>query len=555
MALPADVATRAVHGKWVNMAGAAMAGTVTFAPSAARLVDGAYQTVIAGTVVTATLDVNGEITATLVCTNDADLDGGPFTYLATVAFSGNAASTYTFSFELPTSPSSTLELATVTPVPAVTPEGNYVTTVNGHTGIVVLTAAEIGGQPDLGIISATIHGAVGDGTTDDTAAIQAALNAAPYGGVVLLPGSHATTAPLIIPPQVKLTGLRGELLDQQQKPTLIPKSSFSGSAVIKMLDQATGSYSVTSNDQQISALTIDGRNISSGTVHGIETVGYVHGIKLTDVTVRNLPGQAFKVTTSGGNWCYTVRAIRFNVNNLTAAYAVDAWISDCTWIECEIIGVSGTGWKIDGGANSTFIACRAEWCGTRGFEITGSWSGTGSGGPILIGCTTDRCSQDGVYVSSTSQAPIVITGGVFRRDGKSSTSAGYAGIRVVSNTGPVVITGVATYPGTDDDGGGNATPQYGLAVSGSALVTYGASSFHAIAEGVHDGGTNTLFARGAGVIERTGATGSPTTVTRGPQFNFITPPAVTGSRGGNAALASLLTTLAAQGLITNSSSA
>ena len=58
-------------------------------------------------------------------------------------------------------------------------------------------------------IDAADHGAVGDGQTDDTAAIQAALDAAADGPhvVTLPPGAYLISAELNIPPGVTLTGM------------------------------------------------------------------------------------------------------------------------------------------------------------------------------------------------------------------------------------------------------------------------------------------------------------------------------------------------------------
>lgn len=51
------------------------------------------------------------------------------------------------------------------------------------------------------------YGAIGDGAADDTAAIQAALNAVPPGGTVQLPpGTYVISAPLLIPSGTRLTG-------------------------------------------------------------------------------------------------------------------------------------------------------------------------------------------------------------------------------------------------------------------------------------------------------------------------------------------------------------
>jgi hypothetical protein len=60
-------------------------------------------------------------------------------------------------------------------------------------------------------VSAKDHGAVGDGTTDDTAAIQAALDAAETDGPVcfLPPGRYRLDGSLVVPPGVTFRGASG----------------------------------------------------------------------------------------------------------------------------------------------------------------------------------------------------------------------------------------------------------------------------------------------------------------------------------------------------------
>lgn len=57
-------------------------------------------------------------------------------------------------------------------------------------------------------LSVLDFGAVGDGVTDDTAAIQAAINASSYGGIVLFPGNkyYLTKAPIILKGSITLQG-------------------------------------------------------------------------------------------------------------------------------------------------------------------------------------------------------------------------------------------------------------------------------------------------------------------------------------------------------------
>jgi hypothetical protein len=59
----------------------------------------------------------------------------------------------------------------------------------------------------LGWIDAKERGAVGDGTTNDTAALQAAIDATPDGGTLYIPaGTYKTTAPLVIDHAISVQG-------------------------------------------------------------------------------------------------------------------------------------------------------------------------------------------------------------------------------------------------------------------------------------------------------------------------------------------------------------
>jgi hypothetical protein len=85
------------------------------------------------------------------------------------------------------------------------------------------------------VVNAKDYGAVGNGTTDDTIAIQSALtNAAAVGSNVLLPaGTYAISAPLQIVTGNYLTGAT-------QKTTIVTLPGFSGDALIELIGGAGG---------------------------------------------------------------------------------------------------------------------------------------------------------------------------------------------------------------------------------------------------------------------------------------------------------------------------
>ncbi|MDX3260693.1 glycosyl hydrolase family 28-related protein [Streptomyces sp. MI02-2A] len=361
-------------------------------------------------------------------------------------------------------------------------------------------------------------GAKGDKITDDTLAIQSALNSALPGQNVLLPGSHATSAPLKIPPQVGLIGMHGAHIDTVTNPTIKPLASFSGAAVILLVDQATGGYSQTSTEQRIQNLTIDCSNLTGNTIDGIQAQGYVHGVYITDVSIQEAPNHGVTAASNASGSAYSWRAMRLHVTS-PGGIGINASMTDSHWIDCEVIGGSSHGWFIAGAANSVFSLCKSEWSGLDGFNIGGTGTGQGSGQITFIGCTTDRNKNNGFSfpAAASGSAPIVLIGCTLRRDGSASASSGWAAININGATAPILIDGLSVYPGVNDDGTGINSPQYGISVSNATSVNYASAYLHAATAGFFDGGGNSTVRRGMNIQERTGTTSSPVPQVRGLQ--------------------------------------
>ena len=136
------------------------------------------------------------------------------------------------------------------------------------------------------------YGAVGDGVTDDTAAVQAAINAVGSGGgtVYLPPGNYVLTAGLSL--ATVGTVLRG-----------------GGAATTKILIGGgftdTAAVKVTAYDCQITDLSVSGASAtttSNPAADGIRITG-VRRAKVSGVTFFNVNGWAIKAssTTAGGS--------------------------------------------------------------------------------------------------------------------------------------------------------------------------------------------------------------------------------------------------------------
>jgi hypothetical protein len=176
MALPIDFDTRRVVGKYIDLEGAPMSGTIEFTASVNDIVDVASFTdiVAAGYVATLLEQIDGgtgDFSIVLPVTDDPD-ETPFFTWTVTFRLTSvnGAAKSNSFSFQLPRSDNPfnlvEAEMSSISP-PEIPPPGGspYVATVDGQSGVVDLEhkyVQTVNGVPpdDGGNVQVSVEGGV-----------------------------------------------------------------------------------------------------------------------------------------------------------------------------------------------------------------------------------------------------------------------------------------------------------------------------------------------------------------------------------------------------------
>ena len=273
------------------------------------------------------------------------------------------------------------------------------------------------------VINVRQFGAKGDGTSDDTKAIQSAIDAAAArGGAVFVPPG-------------------------------IYRSGFG--SVIRLADgragcllNITGAFGAT-----IDGVSLDGGKLGDG-VHGVWLNKPDYGkqedtFRIERSQIANFTGDGVRLTRA---WCFSIRhsMIAYNAGDGISLRGWDGFFLD-NWLS----GNRGAGFAArDENASCTFTGNRIEWnregiliVGGNGYNITGNFF--------------DRAGTCGLAILGGEQ--MSITGNFVKRSGKIAKPGTYDSSQIrLERARGVTCCGNNLVVGRDDNSAGIWSPSYGI---------------------------------------------------------------------------------------------
>src|SRR5882762_3653306 len=207
-------------------------------------------------------------------------------------------------------------------------------------------------------------GAAGDGITDDTAALQAAWNAAAGGACIMPAGVYLVTASLLYPGNIKIIGA-----GDSSGGTIIRVKTGTALTTPVLCSAAWYNNAATSgNPVEISDIQIDGNSATSGSVaHGFAAMNYWSSFDR--ISINNVAGAGFLSTAQSrngthiSNTCVEAKIKRLQVRTCGGHgiyiqdsgsplnSCTDGFLEDCIVAGAGARGINfemGPGWLIQG---------------------------------------------------------------------------------------------------------------------------------------------------------------------------------------------------------------
>ena len=313
------------------------------------------------------------------------------------------------------------------------------------------------------------YGAVGDGKTDCTRAIQTALNlAAECMGEVMVPPGVYKTGQVKMGPNTKLSGTSAWLF-----------RDFGGSVFELNDPDATCMIDITGAfGCHINGMSLCGCDLGKN-VHGVYLSWPVYngGSKedtptLDDCKIGRFSGDGVHLHHI---WCYSVRHCMFCFNGGAGLY-MDGWDG---FVIDNWFSANRSGGLLGGACTASVTATgnRVEWNRVGGFvipsgsclNITGNYFDR-SGGPALR-----------LGTESSGVRDLTITGNIFYRSGKpgkgveTEEDSSHVFLQNVGNT---VLSGNTFRVGRDDGGVGDWSPYYGVVAKHCTYVICRDNAMH-----------------------------------------------------------------------------
>jgi hypothetical protein len=296
-------------------------------------------------------------------------------------------------------------------------------------------------------LSVREFGAAGDGKTDDTKAIQRALDAAAeVRGAVFVPPGVYLCADIQMRPNTALAGV----------PTWDYRGS--GGTVLRL---ASGAAKCLLNiagapGATMDGLACDGAGLGKG-IHGIfldkpDYGKHEDAFRIERCQVARFSGDGVNLTHA---WCFSVRhsMLAFNQGDGLSLLGWDGFLSDNWFSGNQRAGFAAR----DVNASVTFTANRVEWNGQENILITGG------DGYQITGNFLDRAGTCGIALRNGRRRcfQMTVSGNYFKRSGKRADPASYESSHIlIEGAEGVTCVGNNLHVGRDDGGTGVWSPAY-----------------------------------------------------------------------------------------------